>query len=46
MAREKATNEIVALKKVRMDNEKEGVSDKERVVHNKKGGVSDKESEE
>lgn len=27
MAREKATNEVVALKKVRMDNEKEGVSD-------------------
>ena len=25
MAREKGTNEIVALKKVRMDNEKEGV---------------------
>lgn len=29
MAREKTTNEVVALKKVRMDNEKEGVSDKE-----------------
>lgn len=26
MARSKETNEIVALKKVRMDNEKEGVS--------------------
>jgi hypothetical protein len=25
MAREKATGEVVALKKVRMDNEKEGV---------------------
>lgn len=25
MAREKATGEIVALKKIRMDNEKEGV---------------------